>query len=204
MHRVWKLPRGVSSNLLYPGRFQSICRLSQADPFQCGHPRTPPSKSKPRYVRHVVVGTTRKYVHDPMCQRRLVIAFSPPHRLNRSRLSPSLLLTLRTTPSLKKRSSPPAVLPPTYHLSAPRTSRKPSLELSLPRLRPGDEPGMGIPGADPRGEWIGSWFTTLPGPVEERAFEAEGPAALEMVRGAVPVEEACCWAYAEAELAGVV
>lgn len=47
------------------------------------------------------------------------------------------------TPSLKKRSSPVAVLPPTYHFSAPRTFWKPSVLLSLPRLRPGA--GIGMP-----------------------------------------------------------
>lgn len=57
-------------------------------------------------------------------------------------LSLSPLLTLLTTPSLKNLSSPPAVLPPMYILSAPVTSRKPSDELSLPRLL---GCGMGIP-----------------------------------------------------------
>lgn len=57
------------------------------------------------------------------------------YKLRRSRLKPSLLLTRRITPSLKNFSSPAAVLPPIYHLSAPRASRKPSLLLSLPLLR---------------------------------------------------------------------
>lgn len=55
------------------------------------------------------------------------------HKLSRSMLSRSPLRTRRTTPSLKNFSSPPAVRPPMYHLSAPITSRKPSDELSLPR-----------------------------------------------------------------------
>lgn len=65
-----------------------------------------------------------------------------PHKLIRSKLNRSPLLTLLTTPNLKNFSSPPAVLPPIYILSAPSTSRNPSLELSLPRRR--DCCGMGI------------------------------------------------------------
>ena len=79
------------------------------------------------------------------------------YRLSRSRLNPSLLLTLLTTPILKKRSSPPAVRPPMYHLSAPRASRKPSLLLSLPRRRAPEGLGIGMPLAAvvvPRGEWM--------------------------------------------------
>ncbi|CRK42142.1 hypothetical protein BN1708_008673 [Verticillium longisporum] len=108
------------------------------------------------------------------------------HKLIRSRLNPSLLLTRLTTPILKNLSSPPAVRPPTYHFSAPSTSLNPSLELSLPRRRPGDEPGMGTPcaAAAPRGECSGSWLTTLP--------VAEGG---EMARGFEDADDAdCCWA----------
>ncbi|KAG6109889.1 hypothetical protein E4U13_005634 [Claviceps humidiphila] len=82
------------------------------------------------------------------------------HKLSRSKLNPSLLLTLFITPNWKNLSSPPAVLPPIYHFSAPRASRNPSLLLSLPRLRPDvAAPGTGIPPdveapAAPRGEWI--------------------------------------------------
>lgn len=65
-----------------------------------------------------------------------------PYKLIRSMLSLSPLRTLLTTPNLKKRSSPPAVLPPMYIRSAPVTSRKPSDELSLPRLRGW---GIGMP-----------------------------------------------------------
>lgn len=56
-----------------------------------------------------------------------------PHKLILSKLIRSPLFTLRTTPSLKNFSSPPAVRPPMYMRSAPSTSRNPSLELSLPR-----------------------------------------------------------------------
>ena len=110
--------------------------------------------------------------------------FQAHHRLSRSRLRPSLLRTRFTTPSLKKRSSPPAVRPPMYHLSAPLASRNPSLELSLPRRRPpGDPllppppppPGLDAPGIG-RGECSGSWFITLPPvvlPVPAAAEEAE-------------------------------
>lgn len=68
------------------------------------------------------------------------------HKLNRSMLSLSPLRTLLTMPSLKYFSSPAAVLPPMYILSAPSTSRNPSVELSLPR-RLGCW-GMGIPRGD--------------------------------------------------------
>lgn len=57
------------------------------------------------------------------------------HKLKRSMLSLSPLRTLLTMPSLKYFSSPAAVFPPMYILSAPSTSRKPSVELSLPRRR---------------------------------------------------------------------
>lgn len=80
--------------------------------------------------RPVVVKILMKNVH------------APDYKLRRSKLKPSLLLTRRITPSLKNFSSPPGVRPPIYHLSAPITSRKPSLLLSLPR-RP-DDPGMGM------------------------------------------------------------
>lgn len=56
-----------------------------------------------------------------------------------------MLRTRRTTPSLKKRSSPPAVRPPMYHLSAPSASLKPSLLLSLPRRRAPEGFGIGMP-----------------------------------------------------------
>lgn len=62
-------------------------------------------------------------------------AHPPPHKLMRSKLKRSPLFTLLTTPNLKNFSSPPAVFPPIYILSAPSTSRNPSLELSLPRRR---------------------------------------------------------------------
>ena len=86
------------------------------------------------------------------------------YKLKRSKLKPSLLRIRLITPILKNFSSPPGVLPPMYHLSAPNTSRKPSLLESLPRRR-FDELGMGIPApglpatlpagdAAPRGEWI--------------------------------------------------
>lgn len=90
------------------------------------------------------------------------------HKLIRSKLSRSPLFTLLTTPNLKNFSSPPAVLPPIYILSAPNTSRNPSLELSLPRRR--DCCGMGIArggcslaaaaaaaacAAVPEGAWLG-------------------------------------------------
>lgn len=67
----------------------------------------------------------------------------PLHRLNRSRLNLSPLLTLLTTPNLKNFSSPCAVLPPMYILSAPKTSLKPSELESLPLRR--DCCGIGIP-----------------------------------------------------------
>lgn len=68
------------------------------------------------------------------------------HKLRRSRLSLSPLRTLLTMPSLKYFSSPAAVLPPMYILSAPSTSRNPSVELSLPRRR--GCWGMGMPRGD--------------------------------------------------------
>lgn len=61
---------------------------------------------------------------------------SSDHKLNRSKLNRSPLLTLLTTPNLKNFSSPAAVRPPIYHFSAPSTSLNPSEELSLPRLLP--------------------------------------------------------------------
>lgn len=73
-----------------------------------------------------------------------------PYKLNRSLLSLSKLLSRRTTPILKYRSSPAAVRPPTYHFSAPIVSRQcmPSLLLSLPLLLAADvaELGVEIPG----------------------------------------------------------
>lgn len=78
----------------------------------------------------------------PSCQSQYIFPVSvvPPHpnhhKLNRSKLNLSPLLTLLTTPNLKNFSSPVAVLPPIYNFSAPNASRNPSLLLSLPRLRP--------------------------------------------------------------------
>jgi len=75
------------------------------------------------------------------------------HKLNLSKLNRSPLLCLLTTPSLKYLSSPPAVRPPTYHFSCPKTSLKPSELLSLPLLprleprylpSPGLVPGLGF------------------------------------------------------------
>ena len=66
------------------------------------------------------------------------------YRLSRSRLNRSPLRTLRTTPSLKNFSSPVAVRPPMYSLSAPRASRNPSLLLSLPLRRAVCVCGIGI------------------------------------------------------------
>lgn len=129
---------------------------------------------------------------------RALVFFSPgSYKLSRSRLKPSLLLTLLTTPSLKNFSSPPAVLPPIYHLSAPIASLKPSLLLSLPRRRPDAEGfGIGIEAALlPRGEWI----DTLGG--GERLFAwaddaaAAAAALVAMVRGAVLV-----WGYDDDEV----
>lgn len=59
-------------------------------------------------------------------------ATSHNHKLSRSRLNSPPLRRLLITPNLKYLSSPPCVLPPIYHFSFPMTSRKPSLELSLP------------------------------------------------------------------------
>ncbi|KAG5971353.1 hypothetical protein E4U58_007646 [Claviceps cyperi] len=96
------------------------------------------------------------------------------HKLSRSKLNPSLLLTLFTTPNWKNLSSPPAVLPPIYHFSAPRASRNPSLLLSLPRLRPDVAvPGTGIPDAEP--------------PVAPRVDE-DVPAAVVDIARAAPAE----------------
>lgn len=99
--------------------------------------RTDPTRSM--QVRHLPAPRC-SYLH-----RSRPTPISSSHRLSRSRLKPSLLFTLLTTPSLKNFSSPAAVLPPMYHLSAPRTSRKPSLLLSLPRRRGDERPGIGIP-----------------------------------------------------------
>ena len=121
-----------------------------------------------------------------------------PHKLSRSKLKlPPLFLRL-TTPNLKYFSSPAAVLPPIYHFSAPSTSRKPSLLLSLPLLPrglaiyrplccsvPGEldgvcEPGDGLKGLAEwvRGEWrVDSAVVVAPGFVDVvivRGFEGWG------------------------------
>ncbi|KAI0141829.1 hypothetical protein GGR57DRAFT_397462 [Xylariaceae sp. FL1272] len=124
-----------------------------------------------------------------------------PHRLNRSRLNLSWLLTRFTTPSLKNFSSPPAVRPPMYHLSAPMTSLKPSELLSLPRRRPAPAPGIGIPW---RGECKGSWFITLP--LREDVLvdweEEEICRADEGVLLEVDVVCVCLLGWAEADMEG--
>lgn len=58
----------------------------------------------------------------------------PNHKLSLSKLNRSILRCRLTTPNLKNLSSPEAVRPPMYHFSAAITSRKPSDELSEPRL----------------------------------------------------------------------
>lgn len=96
---------------------------------------------------------------------------SPAYKLRRSRLRPSLLLTLRMTPILKNFSSPAAVLPPIYHLSAPSASRKPSLLLSLPLLR---ELGIGMgPPGEPRGVWMATLVDDVVAAFVEIARAAE-------------------------------
>lgn len=55
-------------------------------------------------------------------------------------------------PSLKYFSSPAAVLPPMYIFSAPRTSRNPSDEESLPRRRGCCGIGMFLGEATPRAD----------------------------------------------------
>lgn len=67
----------------------------------------------------------------------ICLARSTSHKLIRSKLSRSPLRTLLTIPNLKNLSSPAAVRPPMYILSAPRTSRNPSELASLPRRRDG-------------------------------------------------------------------
>lgn len=109
-------------------------------------------KAKPHYhfsFRVVVCSVHRRIPRKP---RFLMQPAQQPHKLSRSRLSRSPLRTLRTTPSLKNFSSPPAVRPPMYHLSAPSTSRNPSLLESLPRLR-SRWFGIGT-AAGPRGEVV--------------------------------------------------
>ncbi|KAG6240946.1 hypothetical protein E4U25_007140 [Claviceps purpurea] len=113
------------------------------------------------------------------------------HKLSRSKLNPSLLLTLFTTPNLKNLSSPPAVLPPIYHFSAPRASRNPSLLLSLPRLRPDAAvPGTGIPDAEPpdapRGEWMDKLFRGERVPA--CCADEDVPAAVVEIARAAPAE----------------
>lgn len=89
-----------------------------------------------------LLGATTKQCHQPIFSHPVEWLRKLAHRLRRSKLRPSLLRTLLTTPSLKNFSSPRAVLPPMYHLSAPMTSLNPSLELSLPRRREGACIGM--------------------------------------------------------------
>lgn len=112
----------------------------------------------------------------PIINHRLFV-----YKLNRSRLKPSLLRIRRITPILKNFSSPPGVRPPIYHLSAPITSRKPSLLESLPRRRD-DGLGMGMPAPGlvatllevvetPRGEWIATLWDCEEVFAEARAFE---------------------------------
>lgn len=55
------------------------------------------------------------------------------HKLNRSKLNRSPLLSFLTMPNLKYLSSPFAVLPPTYHFS-PKSLNPPSELVSLPLL----------------------------------------------------------------------
>lgn len=71
----------------------------------------------------------------------------PPYKLNLSALTLSKLPSLLTTPNLKNLSSPPAVLPPTYHFSPPPlpislNPPPPSPSLSLPLLRAAAELAM--------------------------------------------------------------
>lgn len=73
-----------------------------------------------------------------------------PYKLSLSRLNLSPLRTLLTMPSLKYFSSPAAVLPPIYILSAPSTSRNPSDDESLPRRRGGCGIGTPLGEATPR------------------------------------------------------
>ena len=104
-------------------------------------------------------------------------------------LNPSLLLTLFITPSWKYLSSPPAVLPPIYHLSPPRTSLKPSLLLSLPLRRPG------LTGAVPRGEST-PWDRDCCCEGMDLGAEVEGDAVEEvglLVAAGVVVVALCCW-----------
>lgn len=112
----------------------------------------------------------------PIINHRLFV-----YKLNRSKLKPSLLRIRRITPILKNFSSPPGVRPPIYHLSAPSTSRKPSLLESLPRRR--DEGlGMGMPAPGlvatlpavaeaPAGERIATLWDCGEVFAEARAFE---------------------------------
>lgn len=93
-----------------------------------------------------------------------------------------------------------------YHLSAPNTSRNPSLLLSLPRRRfellP-TLPGIGTP---PRGECSGYWLTT---PDVERVAELAVPLGVPLLDGVAAFEEiargaeADCVAYDEEDEACV-
>lgn len=112
------------------------------------------------------------------CAFGLSLSSTITHKLNRSRLSLSPLRTLLTMPSLKYFSSPAAVFPPMYILSAPSTSRNPSVELSLPRRR--GCWGMGMPRGDvtPRAAADCDWaaaaaWAAMPRDVEGAVVDTE-------------------------------
>lgn len=110
------------------------------------------------------------------------IAMPCPHcthqRLNLSELTLSRLRSRLTTPILKYLSSPAAVLPPTYHFSAPIVSRQfaPSEELSLP-LRLADPPPLCDVGVD------------MPPSCREEVVRYPGDAPGERERGGLCI---CC------------
>jgi len=108
------------------------------------------------------------------------------------------------TPNLKYLSSPAAVLPPIYHFSAPSTSLKPSLELSLPLLplgeiylaaeafsAAGDVEG---PGDRLRGELEvrGEWRDVRAVVVALEGFEVVDVDMVRGCEGEVPCEECGC------------
>lgn len=104
------------------------------------------------------------------------------------------------TPILKNFSSPAAVLPPIYHLSAPSASRKPSLLLSLPLLREPLGIGIGPPG-EPRGVWMATLvedvvaaFVEIARAVEDVVEDAAAAAAadVEAAAAAAADAEAAC------------
>lgn len=92
--------------------------------------------SKPLFFFSRMLSIASCYRLRPVTDYRACVTRPNAHKLNRSRLNRSPLRILLTTPSLKNLSSPAAFRPPMYIFSIPRTSRKPSLLLSLPRLRP--------------------------------------------------------------------